>query len=320
MKIKEKNYSISVIIPVFNGRTTIEKTLESLLIQSEKFDELIIMDDASADGSPELIKKFLTEKQDFKIIQNKEQFGLAKTYNGGIRAASGDLIVTLHQDILLEKDALQKIIEPFSDSETIASTHIVIHPMEIWNGYNFWQKCFFARLAGKSFSGIDGKFDCFRKEALSKAGFFDEINFRTAGEDGDMKCKLKKIGKIVNTDARIIHIHQADKNFGWRDIIYKQKQYSEAQGVLLAHGKIGDWTTLIKSFFREMLIIGFFLPYIWPIFGMLILAYSFFYTKKVYFSEYKNKRILILPFFNIYLLFVSFVYFLRGLVYGKQRV
>lgn len=317
---EKKEYSVSVIIPVCNGETIVTETLKSLLIQSRKFDELIIVDDASIDGSLELIKKLLAGKRDFKLIRNNKGLGLAGAYNKGIRASSGDLIVTLHQDVLLEKDSLKKLTDPFIGDEVAAATHVVLHPMEIWNTYNFWQKCFFARLAGKEFSGIDGKFDCFRRKALEAVGFFDSVNFRTAGEDGDMKYKLKKIGKIINTDARIVHIHQADKNFGWRDIVYKQKQYSEAQGALLARGRITKPVAIVKSFFREIFLIGLTLPYMWPVFAVLILAYSFLYTEKVYFSEYKDKRILILPFFNIFLLFVSFCYSLKGLTYGKQRI
>lgn len=317
---EKKEYSVSVIIPVFNGRMTIEKTLQSLFRQSKKFGELIIVDDASTDRSSEIIRKVLTGKRTFTIIQNKRRLGLAKTYNEGIRASSGDLIVTLHQDVLLEKDSLKKLTDPFADNKIVAATHIVTHPMEIWNTYNFWQKCFFARLAGKEFSGIDGKFDCFRRKALETVGFFDSVNFHTAGEDGDMRYKLKKLGRIALTEARIIHVHQTDKNFGWRDIVYKQKQYSEAQGTLLAHGRITRPVAIMKSFFREILLVGLFFPYIWLVFGILILAYSFFYTKKVYLNEYKDKRVLILPFFNIYLLVVSFVYSLKGLVYGKQRI
>jgi len=311
--------TISVIIPVHNGKSTLKETLESLLAESKKFDELIIIDDDSDDGSAQAIREYLDEKQNYTLIKNEKQTGLAATYNKGIRAAKGDLIVTLHQDIVLGKDALQNLVEPFIDAKIVASTHIVVHPLDIWKKYNFWQKCFFARLAGKNFSGIDGKFDCFRKSALEKVGLFDEINFRTAGEDGDIVYKLKKIGKIAKTKATIIHLHKIDPHFGWQDIVRKQKQYSEAQGALLAHGRIREINDLLKSFFREILLVALFVPYLRILSAFLIAIYSFLYTQPVFSNEYKNPRIFILPFFNIYLLFISFFYSLRGLIYGKQR-
>lgn len=317
---EENSQKISVLVPVYNGETTIEKTLESLVRQTKKFDELIIVDDASSDGSAEAIKKYLDGKQNYALILNEKQAGLAAAYNKGIRAARGDFIVTLHQDILLEKDALEKLVEPFADEKVVASTHVVAHPLEIWNKYNFWQKCFFARLAGKDFSGIDGKFDAFRKSALEKAGLFDEVHFKTAGEDGDMAHKMGKIGKIARTKAKIIHLHKIDLRFSWKDIIHKQAQYSEAQGALFARGRIRRVKPLAKTFFREILLVSLFIPYLNILSVLLILLYSFLYTKPVFAKEYRDKRIFILPFLNIFLLFISLVYSLKGFIYGKQKI
>lgn len=310
----------TVLMPVYNGESTLEKTLESLLGQTKNFDDLIVIDDASGDSSASIIKKYLDEKREYTLIQNQKQIGLAATYNKGIRSAKGDLIITLHQDILLEKESLKKLVFPFRDENIVAASHIVTHPLDIWKKYNFWQKCFFSRLAGKDFRGIDGKFDAFRKNALEKIGFFDEKNFRTAGEDGDAIFKLKKIGKISDTDAKIIHLHKVDPNFSWKDIIRKQAQYSEAQGVLFRRGRIRGITQLGKSFFREILLLSLLIPYVRILSTITLVAYSFLYTKLVYKTEYKDKRILILPFFNIFLLLISLIYSFKGIIYGKQRI
>lgn len=316
----ETGLKISVVMPVYNGESTLKKTLESLMCQTKKFDELIIVDDGSVDNSAQYIKDFFGANDEYILISNKSQLGLAAAYNRGIKAAACDLIVTLHQDVILEEDSLEKLAVPFSDGQVVAASHIVAHPLDIWKKYNFWQKCFFARLAGKDFSGIDGKFDCFRKSALEKVGLFDEVHFRTAGEDGDMVHKLKKIGKVIDTKAKIVHLHKIDPKFNWKNVIYKQAQYSEAQGALLARGRIWSVGSFSKAFFRELLIIFLFVPYATYLAVALIIVYSIWFTKLVYLKEYKNPRILILPFLNIFLLFVSFVYSFRGMIYGKQRI
>jgi len=311
---------ITVIMPVYNGESTIEKTLVGLLVQSKKFDELIVIDDGSKDRSVERLKNFLDGRMDYNLIQNEKRLGLAAGYNRGIKSAKGDLIVTLHQDIILEKDSLEKLVEPFHDKKVVAASHIVSHPLEVWNKYNFWQKSFFGRLAGKDFSGIDGKFDAFRKSALEKAGLFDDKHFHTAGEDGDMVFKLKKMGKIADTEARIIHLHKVDPNFSWKDIVHKQAQYSEAQGVLLALGRIRNLETFGRSFFRELMLLALVVPYLNIVSLISIALYSFLYTKIIFEKNYKDKRIFILSLFNIFLLFVSSFYSLRGFIYGKQRI
>ena len=312
--------SVSIILPLYNGESTIIKTLESLLSQTVKFSELIVVNDASSDKSLEIVQKFLDQKLDYKIINHEKNFGLAKSYNDAIRISKGDLIVTLHQDVILQDDSLEKLIAPFKDSSVVASSHVVMHPLKIWETYNFWQRCFFARQAGKDQHGIDGKFDCFRREALFKAGLFDESHFRSAGEDADMVFKLKKIGKIVDTDAKIIHLHKIDPDFSWKDILRKQAQYSEAQGTLLARGRIKNPVLLGRSFFREMTLLVLAVPYL-RIFSLAcILLYSFFYTRLVFIGSWRDKRILFLPFFNISLLFVSLAFSFKGFIYGKQRV
>lgn len=316
----EKMHSVSVILPLYNGGSTITKTLESLFNQTAKLSEIIIVNDASSDNSLNLAEKILVGRMSFKIINHKKNFGLARSYNDAIRISKEELIVTLHQDVVLQDDSLEKLISPFENSGVVASSHTVMHPIKVWTTYNFWQRCFFARQAGKDQHGIDGKFDCFQRDALFKVGLFDEIHFRSAGEDTDMVFKLKKIGKIVDTKAKIIHLHKIDPNFSWKAIIRKQAQYSEAQGTLLVRGRIRDINSFGRSFFRELLLLALIVPFL-KIFSLaLIVLYSFLYTRLVFEKNYKDKRILILPFFNIFLLFVSLVYSFRGFIYGKQSI
>lgn len=319
-KEKKDDLRVSIIMPVYNGKTTLQKTLESLLHQSEYFQELIIIDDASSDESAQIIRNLIHGKENFHLIQNEKNIGLAKSYNIGIRKSRGDLIVTMHQDIVLTKNALGDLTEPFKDIGVVAAGHADIHPIGLWKKYNFWQKCFFARFRNRKDIGINGQFDCFRKSALERVGLFDEKNFRTAGEDADVVYNLRKIGKVAGSAAKTIHLHKIDPNFSWQDIVRKQAQYSEAQGALLRRGRIGKIIIFVRSFFREILIVALLVPYVRILSLVLIALYSFLYTKNVYFEKYRDKRILILPFFNIYLLFVGLFYSLRGFLYGKQRV
>jgi glycosyltransferase involved in cell wall biosynthesis len=311
---------VSIIMPVYNGETTLEKTLESLLNQEINFLEIIIVNDASTDKSLEIIKEFISENGKCKLINNQKNLGLAKSYNIGIKAGRGDLIVTMHQDIVLAKDALEKLVAPLENEKVVAAGHADLHPLELWKKYNFWQKCYFSRFQKLNITSINGQFDCFRKKALEKVGLFDEVHFHSAGEDGDIVYKLKKIGKIADSEAKIIHLHKIDPNFNWKNIIRKQAQYSEAQGALLSLGRISGFKNYIKTFFREIMLLSLFFPYLNTIVLVSIIIYSFIYTERVYREEYNNPRIFVLPFFNIYLLFISFIFSTRGFISKKQVV
>ena len=319
---KSFNSKISVIIPVFNAETTIIRTLNSLLKQSWKIDELIIVNDNSTDNSLKIIKKYIKNNLinfKCKLFDNKITLGLAEAYNKGIRNTKADLIITLHCDVLLEKDAVKNLLKPFIfGNNIVAASHIVVHPFVFWRRYNFWGKVYFARLVGKEYIGIDGKFDCFKRSALKRIGYFDSENYRTAGEDGDIVYRLKRIGNIVDSSARIIHLHRIDRKFNYKDIIRKQMQYSESQGVNLRRKRITNFLDIGRAFFREILLLSLFVPYIRSIGICLIILYSFLYSKQVFLKAYNNYRIIVLPFFNIFLLLVSFVYSVKGILVGRQ--
>ena len=93
----------------------------------------------------------------------------------------------------------------------------------------------------------------------------------------------------------------------------------EAGNLSSKHG-IRNITEFFRAFFREFLLLMLLVPYLRFISILLILIYSFYYTKNVYSSESNNPRIFILPFINISLLFISFFYSIKGFATGKQKL
>ncbi|MFH2022510.1 MAG: glycosyltransferase family 2 protein [Patescibacteria group bacterium] len=315
---------IAIILPIHNAQTTIVKTLKSLVCQSLKFNELIIVNDASSDNSVEIIHNFLhTNHIPFVFIHHDRSLGLARSYNDGIQQAESSLIVTFHQDVILKEEALRQLVSPFlsnSNHKIVASYHNVLHPYTEWRKYNFWGKMLFAKLVGKKFSGLDGKFDCYDKQALIKVGLFDSDHYMRSGEDSDIVWKLKKIGRVVPSNATILHLHNLDPNFGIKNVIYKYAQQAETQGVLLRNQRITNTMQFIKSFHRELLVVSFFLPPIRLISIIAIGFYSVYYTWPLFFEKKFDLRIFLLPFINISLLFISMVYSIKGFISNKQEL
>ena len=315
---------VSVIIPVYNGAKTIIESIDSLLKQDYienniNFVEIIVINDNSKDTSFSLMKEYFHDKTIKNVIlNNKTNLGLAANYNKGIAISGGDYIVTMHQDVILKENALSLLVSAMNQVETAAAFHYVDHPREIWEKYNFWQKCLFSRLLDKKFYGLDGKFDIFRKSTLIEIGVFDNATFRSAGEDGDIIRKIESVGILKKTEAGIIHIHDNNPKYSLKSYLLKHAQLAEAQGALYRKHGITSIMEFFRAFFRECLLLMLLVPYLRYFSVLLIFLYSFYYTKNVYITEYNNPRILLLPFINISLIFISFFYSLKGFVTGKQ--
>lgn len=104
--IMQKNFFISIIIPVYNNEKYIGRCLRSLKNQSisKNLFEIIIVDDCSNDNSLNEIKKQKTSQ--IKVIKNKKNMGLPKSLNIGIRAAKGSFIVRVDSDDWVQEDFL----------------------------------------------------------------------------------------------------------------------------------------------------------------------------------------------------------------------
>ena len=102
----QKNFTVSIILPVFNSEKYIGRCLRSLSRQSlsKKNYEIIIVNDHSNDKSLLEIKKF--KEKNIKIINNKKNFGLVKSLNIGIKNAKGSLIVRVDSDDWVHEDFL----------------------------------------------------------------------------------------------------------------------------------------------------------------------------------------------------------------------
>lgn len=104
----------SVIIPVYNVEKYIEKCIDSILNQSYKDYEIIIINDGSTDGSENILKKYNNNKK-ITIITQENQ-GLSAARNAGIKKAKGDYIVLVDSDDYIEELLLEKLNENINDN------------------------------------------------------------------------------------------------------------------------------------------------------------------------------------------------------------
>lgn len=114
----------SIVTVCYNSATTIQDTIESVLAQTYKNIEYIVVDGNSKDTTLEIIKKFEPKfGERMKWISEPDR-GLYDAMNKGIKMSTGDIIGIVNSDDLFsDKDAITKIVEIFENHENIDSVY-----------------------------------------------------------------------------------------------------------------------------------------------------------------------------------------------------
>jgi glycosyltransferase involved in cell wall biosynthesis len=99
---------VSVVMPSYNHEKFLSEAIESVLGQDFDDLELIIVDDASADASKEIIQKYADEDARIRVILHEANCGISKTVNDSIEAAQGKFIASSASDDIWAKNKLTK--------------------------------------------------------------------------------------------------------------------------------------------------------------------------------------------------------------------
>ena len=97
--------SITAIVPVWNGRELLERLLASLEAQTEAAAELLVVDNGSTDGAPELART-----RGARVIPMGRNAGFAAAVNRGIRESRGEWIAVLNSDVELAPDYFARLL------------------------------------------------------------------------------------------------------------------------------------------------------------------------------------------------------------------
>jgi len=114
---KDVNPLISVLMPVYNGQQYVAEAIESILNQTYKNFELLIIDDGSSDNSEQIIKGFNDSRIVF--IKNETNKGLIYTLNRGVGLANGTYIARMDADDISHTERFEKQLLEFQNDEKL---------------------------------------------------------------------------------------------------------------------------------------------------------------------------------------------------------
>lgn len=108
---------VSVIVPIYNVEKYLEKCLHSIINQTYKNMEIILIDDCSKDNSLEICKNYLLKDKRVMLIKQQKNSGQVDSYVKGLQIASGESIVFIDSDDWVDLSMIQKLVEKMKSDE-----------------------------------------------------------------------------------------------------------------------------------------------------------------------------------------------------------
>jgi GT2 family glycosyltransferase len=255
---------LSIIILSHNVRDLLKETIRSVYsIYKEKDFQLIVVDNASSDGSSEMVKK---EFPKIDLIESKTNIGFSAGNNLAREKAKGDIILFLNPDIIVKGNAIQKCLEILVKTPELgAITCKVMLPdgrldyschrglPTTWNTFCYWTGL--SKIFSKShfFAGykvtylstneshyidcISGTFLMIKRDLLEKINWWDEDYFWN-GEDIELCYRLKKAGYKIWYESTESIIHYKGSSSGlWstgKGVVSKETRIKSAESAAAA--------------------------------------------------------------------------------------
>ncbi|MFM7558336.1 MAG: glycosyltransferase family 2 protein [Alphaproteobacteria bacterium] len=212
---------LSVIIPCYNEKNTIEALVQAVLNSSYANQEIIIIDDFSTDGTKEILQEKIASKVQ-KIIYQKFNQGKGFAIATGIKEASGDIIIIQDADLEYDPKEYLKIVTPILENKADVVYGSRFISGECRRVLYFWHRLgngFLTTLSNiftnLNLSDMETCYKAFRSNIIkaikieeARFGFEPEITAKIA----KTKCRIYEVG--ISYHGRT---YEEGKKIGWKD-------------------------------------------------------------------------------------------------------
>ena len=210
---------ISLYIAAYNAEKTIEKSINSILQQTLKPKEIIIINDCSTDKTLKFLKKF----NQIKIINNKKNYGLAKSRNIALKYSKYNFLASIDSDVVCKKNWLETLFNTMvkKNADLIGGKLVdkyIKEPANHWRSYYLKQNWGDRQINNPQF--IFGANFLLNKKKIKDLNIRYNETFRTNGEDVNFSKVLKSKNCNLYYEPRALCYH-----YQFDDITSLSKRY-----------------------------------------------------------------------------------------------
>ena len=319
------NPKITILIPAHNEEYGIQKSIETALATDYANKEIIVIDDGSKDNTFHIANSF-AEKGLIKLVHRDTASGSKATaLNYGKNYATGDYVLCMDGDTLLDKNALKNAAKHLSDQDTVAlsgNVRILSGDDGVDNLLTRLQtyEYMIAIELGRRFTSffqvllvISGAFGIFKKSSFMDVYTFDKD---TLTEDFDLTLKLRKTkGKIYFVEDSIAYTYCPNN---WKTWISQRNRWAYGQFQTLSKNKnilTSKFPFKDKISFFDMFLLDVILSMLFPI-GLAVLGLV---VAIMIISDSLHILVYSLTFVMLLFMLSELVIFLFAVLYSGQK-
>ncbi len=188
---------VSVIVPTHNEEKGIEALLQTLLEQTYRNLEILVINDGSTDNTAKILAPYATKGQIRLLNLDPPNTGKHAALSAGIKLAKGELIAVVDADGLLERDTIAKLVLPFRDPNimSVSGNIRVANPINLLTRCQSLEYIRDINIPRRAFDLLNitlvvpGPLGAFRRSVLTYVGEYDPD---TVSEDFDVTVKIQK--------------------------------------------------------------------------------------------------------------------------------
>ena len=212
---------LSVVIPCFNERDTIERIAEAVLAAPVADLEVIVVDDCSTDGTREVLREKIAPRVQ-RVIYQPRNLGKGAALRAGFAAATGEIVIVQDADLEYDPQDYSRLIEPIlaGKADVVFGSRFSggasVRVLYFWHYVgNRFLTTFSNMLTNVNLSDMEVCYKVFRREILQRItleedrfGFEPEITAKVA----KLGCRIYEVG--ISYAGRT---YREGKKIGWRD-------------------------------------------------------------------------------------------------------